>query len=84
VLYEMLTGETLFAGDTMSEKLAAIIKDEPTLDRVPSVTPPAIRRLLARFRRRPRRAIPHDARGRPNCRRRPPARDRPELDRGDP
>src|SRR5258706_5271258 len=47
VLYEMLTGEALFAGDSMSEKLAAIIKDEPTLDRLPSGTPPAIRRLLA-------------------------------------
>jgi hypothetical protein len=48
VLYEMLTGETLFAGDTMSEKLAAVIKDEPRLDRLPPGTPSAIRRLLSR------------------------------------
>src|SRR6185436_8722443 len=48
VLWEMLTGETLFAGETLSETLAAVIKDEPKLDRVPAGTPPAVRRLLAR------------------------------------
>ncbi len=48
VLFEMLTGETLFAGETMSEMLAAVIKDPPRLDRLPANTPTAIRRLLAR------------------------------------
>jgi Tol biopolymer transport system component/predicted Ser/Thr protein kinase len=35
VLYEMLTGKRLFAGETVSETLASVIKDEPRLDAVP-------------------------------------------------
>jgi serine/threonine-protein kinase len=31
VLYEMLTGQRLFKGDTISETLAAVIKEEPDL-----------------------------------------------------
>jgi eukaryotic-like serine/threonine-protein kinase len=48
VLFEMLTGETLFGAETISETLAAVIKDPPRLERLPADTPPAIRRLLAR------------------------------------
>src|SRR5271169_3723342 len=33
VLYEMLTGQKLFKGDDLSEILAAVIKEEPKLDR---------------------------------------------------
>ncbi len=48
VLWEMLTGETLFARETVTETLAAVMRDEPRLDRLPTAAPPAIRRLLAR------------------------------------
>jgi eukaryotic-like serine/threonine-protein kinase len=44
VLYEMLTGERLFKGEDTSEILAAVIKEEPNLDRVPA----KVRRLLRR------------------------------------
>jgi Tol biopolymer transport system component len=42
VLYELLTGERLFQGSDTSEILAAVIKEEPKLNRVP----PQVRRLL--------------------------------------
>ena len=35
VLYEMITGKPLFHGEDISEVLAAVIKDEPSLDSVP-------------------------------------------------
>ena len=48
VLYEMLTGRMLFGGMSVTETLAAVIKDQPSLDQLPPTTPPALRRLLAR------------------------------------
>jgi serine/threonine-protein kinase len=36
VLYEMATGERLFQGETVSESLASIIKEEPNWTRVPA------------------------------------------------
>jgi Tol biopolymer transport system component len=42
VLYEMLTGERLFKGDTISDTLASVLKEDPDLTRVP----PKVRRLL--------------------------------------
>jgi eukaryotic-like serine/threonine-protein kinase len=48
VLYEMLTGKVPFGGDTVTDTLAAVIKEEPSLDRLPSATPLAIRNLLRR------------------------------------
>nr|MDP9324027.1 serine/threonine-protein kinase [Acidobacteriota bacterium] len=48
VLFEMLAGQSLFAGDTLSETLASVIKDEPRLDRLPGATPAKLRRILAR------------------------------------
>ncbi len=35
VLYEMLTGSRLFEGETVSETLASVLKEEPNLDKVP-------------------------------------------------
>ena len=49
VLFEMLTGEKLFGGETVSETLAAVLKDDVRLDRLPADTPHHIRRLLARW-----------------------------------
>jgi serine/threonine protein kinase len=48
VFFEMLTGEALFTGDSAAEIMASAIKEEPKLDRLPSSTPPAIRRLMER------------------------------------
>jgi Tol biopolymer transport system component len=48
VLWEMLTGRMLFGGMSLTETLAAVIKDEPSLDQLPPATPPALRSLLAR------------------------------------
>ena len=48
VLYEMLTGRPLFEGDTITEVIAAVIKDAPSLDALPPQTPPALRHLIAR------------------------------------
>jgi serine/threonine protein kinase len=48
VFFEMLTGEPLFTGDSAAEIMASAIKEEPKLDRLPSSTPPVIRRLIER------------------------------------
>ena len=44
----MLTGASLFAGDTVSDTLAGVLKTEIDLGRLPESTPPALRRLLRR------------------------------------
>ena len=44
VLYEMLTGRTLFESETISDSLAAVLTREPELERVPV----KVRRLLRR------------------------------------
>ena len=44
VFYEMLTGRRLIAGDTVSDTLAAVLRDEPDWTSVPL----RVRRLLAR------------------------------------
>jgi hypothetical protein len=43
VLYEMATGKRLFKGETVSDSLAAVLREEPDLAQVPE----KIRRLLA-------------------------------------
>jgi hypothetical protein len=48
VVYEMLTGERAFGGETVSDTLASVLKTEPDWSRLPPDTPPALRRLLAR------------------------------------
>jgi Tol biopolymer transport system component len=48
VLYEMLTGQPVFAGETVSDTIAAILTREPAWNHLPAGTPPAIRRLLRR------------------------------------
>jgi Tol biopolymer transport system component len=46
VLYEMITGKRLFRGDTVSDILAAVLKEEPRLDQVPQKIRPLLRRCL--------------------------------------
>jgi hypothetical protein len=48
VLYEMLTGQTAFGGDNVSEILASVLRDTPSLDRLPSATPARVRALVGR------------------------------------
>jgi serine/threonine protein kinase len=48
VLYEMLTGARAFAGDDVSDSLAAVIRGDPDWKALPRTTPAAIRRLLRR------------------------------------
>jgi len=48
VLFEMLAGERLFLGDSLQDTLAAVLRDEPDLERLPADTPPRVRRLLRR------------------------------------
>ena len=48
VLYEMLTGKTTFAGDTVTDLLAAILERKPNWQHLPAGTPASVRRLLQR------------------------------------
>jgi Tol biopolymer transport system component len=48
VLYEMLTGRTVFARATIADTVAAILEREPDWSALPSTTPTSLRRLLRR------------------------------------
>ena len=48
VLYEMLTGRRAFQGATTSDVIVAILEREPELVRLPTGTPPGVRRLIER------------------------------------
>ena len=48
ILYEMLTGNRLFIGDTISDTLASVLKTEIDFDALPRDTPPRIRSLVKR------------------------------------
>ncbi|HLJ45115.1 MAG TPA: protein kinase [Bryobacteraceae bacterium] len=52
VLYEMLTGQQLFARETVTDTLVAVLKDNPDFNELPPDTPPHIRRLLERCLRK--------------------------------
>jgi Tol biopolymer transport system component len=59
LLWEMLTGHALFAGDTVTDVIAAVVTREPDLDALPKATPRAVRRLLSRcLRKAPRMRLP--------------------------
>jgi len=60
VLYELLTGKRAFAGETVSDTLAAILKEEPDWRAVPASTPGSVRRLLGRcLAKQPRQRLQH-------------------------
>src|SRR6266478_5428264 len=46
VLYEMLTGEQLFHGETVSDILAVVLKEQPDFSSVPIQVQPLLRRCL--------------------------------------
>jgi serine/threonine protein kinase len=55
VLYEMLTGKPAFRGDTATDIIAAIVREEPDLAALPPTAPASIRRLLKRCLEKDRR-----------------------------
>jgi serine/threonine-protein kinase len=48
VLLEMLSGRRVFKGETLSDVVAAVLKDEPDWSALPRNTPPSVLRLLRR------------------------------------
>jgi len=60
VLWEVLTGRSLFAGDSVPDTLARVLQREIDFEALPPKTPPAIRRLLRRcLERQPKNRL-HD------------------------
>jgi len=58
VLWEMLTGERLFAGETISDTLAAVLTKTPDLSELPDGTPSSLRWVLERcLERDPRKRL---------------------------
>ncbi len=58
VLYEMLTGQRLFTGETVSHVLAKVLDRELDFGALPTSTPAPIRRLLRRcLERKPKRRL---------------------------
>ena len=60
-LYEALTGERLFQGEDAPNTVAAVLRDEVDLARLPAGTPPPVRRLLERCLARDARRRLRDA-----------------------
>ena len=62
VLWEMLTGQQLFTGESVSHVLSAVLGLEPEWDELPGKTPAAVRRVLRRcLQKDPRRRLHHIA-----------------------
>ncbi len=58
ILYELLTGQRLFVGETTTDVLASVIKVAPELDALPDDTSPSVHRMLRRcLQRDPRRRL---------------------------
>ncbi|MDQ2978596.1 MAG: serine/threonine-protein kinase, partial [Acidobacteriota bacterium] len=60
VLYETLTGRKAFAGETVSDTLAAILTKDPDWAALPAATPGSVRRVLKRCLNRDRNQRFHD------------------------
>jgi Tol biopolymer transport system component len=61
LLYEMLTGHRAFPGASVSDVLAAVLRDEPDWSALPADTPRGVRRLLRRCLRKDPRDRLQDA-----------------------
>jgi len=60
VLFEMLTGRRLFAGETVSDILASVLKEEPPWGELPPGLPLPLQRVLRRCLRKQPRDRFHD------------------------
>src|SRR5229473_5915304 len=60
VLFEMLTGSSAFARETVTDTIAAVVGAEPDLKLLPANTPGSIRRLLMRCLQKDARRRLHD------------------------
>ena len=60
VLFEMLTGQRLFGGETVSDILAAVLKEEPPWGKLPPGLPLPLQRVLRRCLRKQPRDRFHD------------------------
>ena len=60
VLWEMLTARRLFEGETVSDILAAVLREEIDWNALPKATTPAVRHLLERCLTRDRKQRLHD------------------------
>ncbi|HSC29605.1 MAG TPA: protein kinase [Vicinamibacterales bacterium] len=56
VVYELLTGERPFGGETVSDAIGAVLHTDPPLDRLPAGTPSRVRDVLRRCLQRDKRA----------------------------
>jgi len=60
VLYEMLTGKQVFAGETTTDVLARVLEGQPKWDALPADTPASIRTLLeAALTKDPKQRLQH-------------------------
>ncbi len=60
VLFEMLTGQRAFAGDTVTDVVAAVVTRDPTWTLLPADTPVAIGTLVRRcLMKAPEKRLPH-------------------------
>jgi Tol biopolymer transport system component len=60
VLFEALTGRQAFAGETLSDTVAAILRQDAALEMLPAETPAEIRRLIRRcLQKDPQRRLQH-------------------------
>jgi len=57
ILFEMLSGRRLFEGDTASDTLASVLKEEPNWNAVPTAARPLLRRCLEKDPKRRLRDI---------------------------
>ena len=60
VLYEMLSGNAIFPGETVTDSLGATLHKEPVWDALPPDTPPTIQLLLRRCLTKDRKRRLHD------------------------
>lgn len=58
LLFEMLTGQRAFRGDTPADAIAAVLNEEPDRSLLPPATPAGVRRLLHRcLEKNPKRRL---------------------------